>query len=167
MPRTRRTFTDEFKQEAVKLVKHPGAKVAHIARHLGIEQSVLRRWVSQEHGGRFDTQPHKPMRSESASEVERRQRELRRVTAEREILKNGLWRAGRTDCEPSAYLWLGSGVQGAAQHPVHGLQRRGRGAGCACWWSGLACRRMGGRLHARPNAHRRSRPTPGRHHGRL
>ena len=50
MPRTRRTFTDEFKREAVKLVKQPGAKVTHIARDLGIEQSVLRRWVGQEHG---------------------------------------------------------------------------------------------------------------------
>lgn len=49
MPRTRRTFTDEFKREAVKLVKHPGAKLMHIARDLGMEQSVLRRWVSQEH----------------------------------------------------------------------------------------------------------------------
>jgi hypothetical protein len=46
MPRTRRTFTDEFKREAVKLVKQPGAMVTHIAKDLGIEQSVLRRWVT-------------------------------------------------------------------------------------------------------------------------
>ena len=90
MPRTRRTFTDEFKREAVKLVKHPGAKVTHIARDLGIEQSVLRRWVSQEHGGVLDMRPNKPLRSESASEVERLQRELRRVTTERDILKKAL-----------------------------------------------------------------------------
>ena len=89
MPRTRRAFTDEFKREAVKLVKQPGAKVTHIARDLGIEQSVLRRWVSQEHGGVLDMRPNKPLRSESASEVERLQRELRRVTTERDILKNG------------------------------------------------------------------------------
>lgn len=67
MPRARRTFTDEFKREAVKLVKHPGAKVTHIARDLGIEQSVLRRWVSQEHGGVLDMRPNKPLRSESAA----------------------------------------------------------------------------------------------------
>ncbi len=54
MPRTRRTFTEEFKREAVKLVKQPGAKVTHIARDLGIEQSALRRWVSQEHDGVMD-----------------------------------------------------------------------------------------------------------------
>jgi transposase len=90
MPRTRRTFTDEFKREAVKLVKQPGAKVTHIARDLGIAQSVLRRWVSQEHGGVLDMRPNKPLRSESASEVERLQRELGRVTTERDILKKAL-----------------------------------------------------------------------------
>ena len=37
MPRTRIAFTDEFKREAVKLVKQPGVMVTHIARDLGIE----------------------------------------------------------------------------------------------------------------------------------
>ena len=90
MPRTRRTFTDEFKREAVKLVKQPGAEVTHIARDLGIEQSVLRRWVSQAHGAVLGMRPNKPLRSESASEVERLQRELRRVITERDILKKAL-----------------------------------------------------------------------------
>jgi len=31
MPRTRRAFTDEFKREAVKLVKQPGAKVTRLS----------------------------------------------------------------------------------------------------------------------------------------
>ena len=90
MPRTRRTFTDEFKRDAVKLVKQPGAMVTHIARDLGIEQSVLRRWVSQEQGGVMNMRANKPLRSESASEVERLQRELRRVTTERDLLKKAL-----------------------------------------------------------------------------
>ena len=90
MPRTRRTFTDEFKREAVKLVKQPVAMVTHIARDLGIDQSVLRRWVSQEQDGVMDMRANKPLRSESASEVERLQRELRRVTTERDILKKAL-----------------------------------------------------------------------------
>jgi transposase len=54
MTRTRRSFTDEFKREAVKLVKQPGAMVTHIARDLGIEASVLRRWVYQEREGAMD-----------------------------------------------------------------------------------------------------------------
>ena len=90
MPRTRRAFTDEFEREAVRLVKQPGAKVTHIARDLGIEQSVLRRWISQEHGSVLDMRLNKPLHSESASEVERLQREPRRVTTERDILKKAL-----------------------------------------------------------------------------
>ena len=99
MPRTRRTFTDAFKREAVKRVKQPGAKVSHIARDLGIEQSVLRRWVDQEHGGVLDMRPSKPLRSEAASEVERLQRELRRVTTERDILKKRSATSPRTHSE--------------------------------------------------------------------
>lgn len=116
MPRTRRTFTDEFKREAVKLVKQPGAMVTHIARDLGIDQSVLRRWVSQEQGGVMDMRANKPLRSESASEVERLQRELRRVTTERDILKNG-HRTRRTaplkrnTCRPKISRASGSGRQ--------------------------------------------------------
>lgn len=90
MTKTRRSFTDEFKREAVKLVKQPGAKVTHIARDLGIEQSVLRRWVDQERGGVLDMRPSRPIRSEAAGEFERLQRELRRVTMERDILKKAL-----------------------------------------------------------------------------
>lgn len=36
MPRTRRTFTDEFKREVVKLVKQPGAMGTHIARAVAL-----------------------------------------------------------------------------------------------------------------------------------
>lgn len=88
MTKTRRSFTDEFKREAVKLVKQPGGKVSQIARDLGIDQSVLRRWLEQERGGVLDMRPSRPIRSEAAGEVERLQRELRRVTMERDILKN-------------------------------------------------------------------------------
>jgi transposase len=90
MKKTGRSFTDEFKREAVKLVKQPGAKVTHIARDLGIEQSVLRRWVEQERGGVLEMRPNRPIRSEAAGEVERLQRDLRRVTMERDILKKAL-----------------------------------------------------------------------------
>ena len=90
MTRTRRSFTDEFKREAVKLCKQPGATVTHIARDLGIEARVLRRWITQERGGVLDLRPNRPLRSEAATEVERLQRELRRVTTERDILKKAL-----------------------------------------------------------------------------
>ena len=86
----RRRFTDEFKREAVKLCKQPGAVVTQVARNLGIDHSVLRRWVQHARDGALEMNPAKPLRSEAASELERVQRELRRVTMERDILKRAL-----------------------------------------------------------------------------
>jgi transposase len=90
MSKTRRRFTDEFKREAVKACQQPAAVLTQVARNLGVDQSVLRRWVQLEHGGAMEMNPAKPLRAEALSEVQRLQRELRRVTMERDILKKAL-----------------------------------------------------------------------------
>lgn len=41
----RRRFTKEYKQEAVSLVQQSDIPVAEIARNLGINDNMLRRWV--------------------------------------------------------------------------------------------------------------------------
>ena len=64
--------------------------MTHIARDLCIQTSALRRWVTQKRGGMLVLRPNRPLRSEAATEVERLQRELRRVTTERDILKKVL-----------------------------------------------------------------------------
>ena len=43
----RRTFTREFKLEAVHLVRERGVTVAQAARDLGVHGNVLRRWVRE------------------------------------------------------------------------------------------------------------------------
>jgi putative transposase len=52
MQKTQRTFTKEFKQEAVQLVKTSGKSMAQLARDLGIADSTLHHWCKQfsEHG---------------------------------------------------------------------------------------------------------------------
>ncbi len=40
----RRSYTDEFKAEAVKLVTDQGYSVAEAARNLGIHANLLRNW---------------------------------------------------------------------------------------------------------------------------
>ena len=42
--KTRRSFTDEFKQESVALLESSGRPLAHIATELGIQPSMLRNW---------------------------------------------------------------------------------------------------------------------------
>jgi transposase len=43
----RRKFTQEFKEEAVLLVKQSGVSVSEIARNLGLNDNVLRRWIKE------------------------------------------------------------------------------------------------------------------------
>lgn len=88
MSRARRQFTDEFKREAVRLCNEPDAVVTQIARDLGIGENLLRRWVRLVRDGGLEMDASKPVRADALSEVQRLQRELRRVTMERDILKN-------------------------------------------------------------------------------
>lgn len=90
MRKGRRKFTDEFKREAVRLCNQAGSVVTQIARNLDVDQSVLRRWVQLERGGAMEMNPSKPLRAEAITEVQRLQRELRRVTMERDIIKKAL-----------------------------------------------------------------------------
>ena len=41
----RRNYTDEFKEEAVKLVTEQHYKITEAARNLGVHHSLLRRWI--------------------------------------------------------------------------------------------------------------------------
>ena len=43
---TRREFTPEYKDEAVKLVINTGRAVATVAREIGIKEQSLGRWVN-------------------------------------------------------------------------------------------------------------------------
>jgi transposase len=51
---TKRNYTQEFKQEAVKLVTEQGYKVSEAARNLGLSRSMLGRWR------RGSSMPRKP-----------------------------------------------------------------------------------------------------------
>lgn len=42
--RVRRTFTLEFKREAVELIRQQGLSVAEAARRLDVRETLLRRW---------------------------------------------------------------------------------------------------------------------------
>lgn len=54
---TRRKYTDEFKDEAVKLVTGQGYKITEAARNLGIHDSLLRRWIKDRSPDRQDSKP--------------------------------------------------------------------------------------------------------------
>jgi|TARA_B110000495_G_scaffold4242_1_gene3165 transposase len=43
----RKNYTDEFRQEAVRLLQMSGKSARQMGRELGVAQSVLRRWKKQ------------------------------------------------------------------------------------------------------------------------
>jgi transposase-like protein len=83
----RRKFSDEFKEEAVKLAQRSGVPMSKTANELGINAEILRRWV-KEFGVRPDGS--RSMTPAEHSENIRLRRELKRVTEERDILKKAV-----------------------------------------------------------------------------
>lgn len=88
MARQRRSFTEEFKREAVKLVSQSGSTKADIARDLGISGSLLARWCREAEAP--ESPSAKAAESISVEEYERMRRELAKVKTERDILKKAL-----------------------------------------------------------------------------
>jgi transposase len=85
----RRQFTEEFKREAVKLARQPGASTSGIARDLGINANMLARWAREQEGRSQPVVRHKAQ-AVSSEEFERMRRELAKVKTERDILKKAL-----------------------------------------------------------------------------
>src|SRR3954452_14426733 len=83
--RTRRSFTDDFKAGAIRLVLDEGQSVAAVARDLGLTESSLRNWV--EHSRADRTKGKSGLTTVERDELVRLRKELRIVQEEREILK--------------------------------------------------------------------------------
>ena len=86
MTRKRRSFTPEYKAEAVGLVRDGEKSISAVARDLGLSESALRRWVlqSETDAGRGDA---KELTTSERAELAQLRRENRQLRMEREILK--------------------------------------------------------------------------------
>ena len=91
----RRKFSREYKLEAVKLVKERGVSVAQAARDLDVHENVLRKWVRESGDDPSQSFPGKGQMKPEQLEIDRLRREVAKLKAERDILKNdhGLWSA--------------------------------------------------------------------------
>ena len=81
-----RWFIEEFKKEAVQLVRESARPVAQVARDLGIPDNVLYSWTAQH----WNAETHDTTRVAQRAEVERLahvKRGLARVTQERDMLR--------------------------------------------------------------------------------
>ncbi len=82
--RERRSFSPEFKADAVKLVRS-GKTVTQVARELDLTQTALREWVRRAEADAGERQD--VLTTEERQELARLRRENKQLRQEREILK--------------------------------------------------------------------------------
>jgi transposase len=83
--RQRRSFSEEFKEQAVRLVLEEGKPVARVARELDLTESSLSVWVKQ---ARADRSKGKTgLTTAEREELAKLKKEVRELKLERDILK--------------------------------------------------------------------------------
>ena len=87
MAKVQKTYTHEFKEEAVRLAQTSGKPIAQIARELGISDSAIHGWRKELTEHRKDAFPGKGHQTELEEENRRLKRENEILRQEREILK--------------------------------------------------------------------------------
>ena len=87
MAKSRRTFTREFKVQAVQLVTEQGKSVAEVARDLDLSESLLRSWKTTLAAGGAPAFPGRGNPPAPEEELRRLRAENKRLQMERDILK--------------------------------------------------------------------------------
>jgi transposase len=82
--RNRREFTEEFKRDAVELVRATGRPIAQIANELGIYDSTLGNWVRQD---RIDRGEAEGLTTEERARLRQLEAENAKLRMERDLLK--------------------------------------------------------------------------------
>ncbi len=91
LPRPKKSFSPEFKDEAVKMVIETSRPIARVAKELGINEGTLGNWVSayrREHAGE-----EPPLTVNERTRLRELERETRELKMENDFLKKGVPRA--------------------------------------------------------------------------
>jgi len=84
---TRKTYTKEFKQDAVRLVTEQGYNQSEAARNLGIDRGMLGRWVKEIQADEGEAFRGNGKLTVAQEELRSLREENRRLKMERDILK--------------------------------------------------------------------------------
>lgn len=86
-------YTEEFKIEAVKQVTERNHSMTEVADRLGISYKSLHDWFKRYN----KPTPQRQAEDAQAEEIRKLKTELRRVTEERDILKEAVYFAGESE----------------------------------------------------------------------
>ena len=90
--RNRRSFTDEFKEQIVKLYQ-TGKKVANLSKDYELSEQQIYRWIREyEDSGSFKAADN---RSDEENELIRLRKEIQQLKMENELLKQAALIMGR------------------------------------------------------------------------
>jgi len=87
MQQKKRSYSDELKREAVKMVNEQGLSQEDAARQLSIPKGTIANWVAASKSGSGRARAGDPSVAELAEENRRLRKELNEAGMEREILK--------------------------------------------------------------------------------
>ena len=90
--RSKASYTDEYKQEALELWRSSGRSAAKVAAELGIRPPLLYRWAQLERESNASTNEPKSKRGVEAleAEIRRLRAENAKLLEQREVLKKSL-----------------------------------------------------------------------------
>jgi transposase len=90
MAEKRKTYTAEFKQEAIRLVTEQRYGMAETARNLGLNVNMLRRWKQEYTANTQAAFPGNGRRTPEQEELRQLRDEVKRLRMERELLKKAM-----------------------------------------------------------------------------
>jgi len=93
--KVRRSFTEEFKREAVELATQSSGSTSEVARQLGIASSSLGRWVRE--AAAHGTQAFPGQGNARDEEMMRLRREVAQLKKERDFLRDAAAYFARDD----------------------------------------------------------------------
>jgi transposase len=84
--RKRRSFTPEFRADAVRLVREGSKSLPQVAKDLDLTESALRNWVREADGDKGN-EPAGVLSTAEREELARLRKEVRHLEMERDFLK--------------------------------------------------------------------------------
>ncbi len=87
MAKKRKSYSKQFKLDAVKLVTEQGYNISEAARNLGIDHNTLRRWKKQLELDKSEAFPGNGKMTSEKEELHKLRKEVAKLRMERDILK--------------------------------------------------------------------------------